>query len=72
MYRLIFKLKREITIPPYKWVSRIDENPKTKHHTYFFDWIILTDDQRERMMDIFRNNPKFAAWIKALCKAITR
>jgi len=55
--------KGEITIPPYKWVSRIDENPETKHHTYFFDWMPIDDDQRERIMAIFRNNPDFAAWL---------
>lgn len=58
-----FVKKGEIMLTPYKYVSRIDENPQTKFHTYYIDWVLIDEKQRERMMDIFRNNPDYAAWV---------
>ena len=55
-------VKGKITLSPYKFVNRIDENPKTKLHTYYSDLMIIDEKQQARMMNHLRGTGEWAPW----------
>lgn len=58
--------KGEVTISPYKFVSRIEETSQINFYTYYVNFIPVDEKQHERMMNVLRANPDFAAWFNGL------